>query len=582
MLFVDIETNDIKATKIWCVCAKDLDGNSYEWRRDVTFEGLQEVLDSYDKISFHNGIGFDIPILKNILNINIDQDKVVDTLVLSRLANPSKEGGHSLKAWGEYLGNYKGDYNNWLFLTDEMVAYCHQDVEVTIQTYKHLIKVLKGFSLKSINLEHEVQWIIQEQIRNGVLFNEEKAYILLGKLLEKQIILKDEVQQVFIPLPTPIREVQPKYKKDGSLSIVGLKALENPLKTVQGAFTLIEFKEFNLGSRQQIAQYLIRFGWKPKDFTDKGNIIIDEGVLAKVKDIKEALLIKEYMLVSKRISAINGKKKSNGTGGGWLTHINSDGRIHGNVNTCGAVTGRMTHSSPNMAQVPSISSPYGKESRELFIVSKNYKLVGCDASGLELRMLAHYMNDEKYTNTILTGDIHTANQNAAGLPTRDMAKTFIYGFLYGAGDAKIGEIVGKGAKEGKKLKETFLNNTPALKILRDKVLVASERGYLKGLDGRKLHVRSTHAALNVLLQGGGAIVMKKALALVYKYSKEENLDFKLVLNIHDEWQCEVKEEDSIRFGELSVKAIKDAGDYFNFRCPLDGEYKIGDSWYDTH
>ena len=113
-------------------------------------------------------------------------------------------------------------------------------------------------------------------------------------------------------------------------------------------------------------------------------------------------------------------------------------------------------------------------------------------------------------------------------------------------------------------------------------MVASERGYLKGLDGRKLHVRSTHAALNVLLQGGGAIVMKKALALVYKYSKEENLDFKLVLNIHDEWQCEVKEEDSIRFGELSVKAIKDAGDYFNFRCPLDGEYKIGDSWYDTH
>jgi hypothetical protein len=586
VLVADLESDGLldTITQTWCISCKSWP--SKEEVLTITPTNLvdfnDEFISQWDYIVFHNGIGFDHEALIKTLKICIPKEKIVDTLVLSRLANPSREGGHSLDAWGKRLGNHKGDFNDWSHFSNEMLTYCLQDTDVGCDILSLVISELQGFSTESINLEHEVQWIIQQQIRNGIYFDEQKAYILLGKLLERKVELEQRVHETFIPLPSLVRDVEPKYKKDGSLSIVGLKAIDNALTVVGGALSLIEWPEFNLGSRQQIAARLIRAGWKPKKFTEKGSIIVDEDVLEHVKGIPEAELIKEYMLVNKRAAQLNGQKKANGTGGGWLSHLQRDGRIHGNVNSCGAVTGRMTHSSPNMAQVPAVYSPYGEECRELFIAPKGYVVVGCDASGLELRMLAHYMNDSTYTDTILNGDIHTANQEAAGLPTRDNAKTFIYGFLYGAGDAKVGEIVGKGAKAGKQLKAKFLENTPALKDLREKVLKASERGFLKGLDGRKLWVRSPHAALNVLLQGAGAIVMKKALELVVQYAEEKELDFKMVINCHDEWQAEVKEDQAEMFGELSVKAIIDAGEYYNFRCPLDGEYKIGKSWKDTH
>ena len=287
-----------------------------------------------------------------------------------------------------------------------------------------------------------------------------------------------------------------------------------------------------------------------------------------MKDIPEAQLIGEYLLVQKRIAQVES----------WVDAVEDDGRVHGYVNAIGAVTGRMTHSSPNMAQVPAGYSPYGKECRACWVVPKGYKLVGCDASGLELRMLAHYMDDVGYTKEILHGDIHTANQTAAGLATRDQAKTFIYAFLYGAGDAKIGTITGGSARDGKRLKEKFLTNTPALANLRDRVGTAANRGYLTGLDGRKLWIRSPHAALNTLLQSAGAIVMKKALTILAEYAKIYNIQYKFVGNIHDEIQAEVREDQAQTFGWLAVECIKAAGVKLNLRCPLDGDFKIGESW----
>ena len=267
----------------------------------------------------------------------------------------------------------------------------------------------------------------------------------------------------------------------------------------------------------------------------------------------------------------------------WLKALGSDGRVHGKVITNGAVTGRMTHMSPNMAQVPNSGSPYGEDCRDLWTVDKGYKLVGIDASGLELRMLAHYMKDDAYTSEVVSGDIHTANQKAAGLETRNQAKTFIYAFLYGAGDAKIGKVVGAGAKEGQTLKARFLKNTPSLKELREKVgRISQTSGTLPGLDGRRLQVRSDHAALNTLLQSAGAIVMKQALVILNDELRRAKIDYRFVVNCHDEWQIEVKEGSEDIAGKLGVEAIKKAGEYFNMRCPLDGEYKIGNSWKETH
>jgi DNA polymerase-1 len=292
---------------------------------------------------------------------------------------------------------------------------------------------------------------------------------------------------------------------------------------------------------------------------------------AELVEIAKAL--KEYLMLTKRIAQIDS----------WLEALGKDGRVHGRVITNGAVTGRMTHMSPNMAQVPNSGSPYGHECRDLWTVEKGYKLVGIDASGLELRMLAHYMNDDVYTHEVVSGDIHTANQTAAGLQTRNQAKTFIYAFLYGAGSAKIGSIVGGSAKEGQKLIDSFLRNTPKLKALREKVArIYAKEGWLPGLDGRKLLVRAEHSALNTLLQGAGAIVMKQALVILHKKLRQEKIPFKMVANVHDEWQIEVQDGSANKTGMLGVEAIKEAGIMLNMRCPLDGEYKVGDSWRYTH
>ena len=421
-------------------------------------------------------------------------------------------------------------------------------------------------------MEHQVQTIIAKQVRDGWLLDQRKCYELLANLKQRKMEVEDAVQEKFKPLPNFVKQISPKYNKDGNLSTVGLKFLGDDWRNVGGDFSRIDWPEFNLGSRQQIAKHLQFFGWEPKAHTEKGNIIVDEAVLSQVTDIPEAQLIAEYLLLQKRVAQVQS----------WLDEVSDDGRVHGNVNTIGAVTGRMTHSSPNMAQVPAGYSPYGKECRDCWIAPDNYKLVGVDASGLELRMLAHYMNDEEYTNEVTNGDVHTANQKNAGLATRDLAKTFIYAFLYGAGDAKIGAIVGGSRRDGAELKEKFLNNTPPLRHLRERVAKSAKRGYLQGLDGRKLILRSEHAALNTLLQSAGAIIMKKSLTILDEYATIHNIEYKFVGNIHDEFQVEVKEDQAEKLGWLAVECIKAAGDRMSLKCPLDGEYKVGQSWAETH
>jgi len=339
------------------------------------------------------------------------------------------------------------------------------------------------------------------------------------------------------------------------------------------------FKEvrFNPSSRQQIAEKLIGLGWKPTKKTEKGSVIVDEGTLQGLK-FPEAQMIAEYFMLQKRIGQIES----------WLEVVGKDGRVHGRVITNGAVTGRMTHMKPNMAQIPNSGSPYGPECRQCWTVEEGNVLVGCDASGLELRMLAHYMKDENYVKTVTEGsskdgtDVHTVNQKAANLQTRDQAKTFIYAFLYGAGPAKIGSIVGGSSKDGQKLIDSFLEGTPALKRLRNKVSLYASEGYVPGLDGRKIWVRSEHAALNSLLQGAGAIVMKKALVLLDLRIKELGVNAKFVANVHDEWQIECSEVYADIVGKVAVQSIRDAGIAYNLRCPLDGEYKVGRNWRETH
>ena len=547
-IILDIETNTTH-DKIWCVVCRDL-------KTDVVSvftqpNSLQPYLDSVEKIVAHNGIGFDFPVLKKIWNIQVKKSQLIDTLVLSRLYNPSLEDGHSLAAWGQRLGFPKGDFTDFdNGLTDEMLQYCKQDTLVTAKLYQHLEREMKDdFSEKSKELEHQVAIIIAEQERNGFKLDERGATELLCSLKAKLEAIKVEMESIFPPRVESGRT----HKTTG-------KALADIVTP------------FNPGSRQQIAERLQEKGWKPKKHTEKGSVIVDETTLEGI-DIPEAKAIAEYLMLQKRIAQIES----------WLSAVESDGRVHGRVITNGAVTGRMTHMSPNMAQIPNSGAVYGPECRNLWIVEKGNRLVGIDASGLELRMLAHYMNDDAYTSEVVSGDIHTANQKAAGLETRNQAKTFIYAFLYGAGSPKIGQIVGGGAKEGQNLITSFLRNTPKLKALREKVSrIYSQKGWLPGLDGRKLLVRSEHSSLNTLLQGAGAIVMKQALVLLSNRLKREKIEHKFCANVHDEWQIETKEETADLVGQYGVWAIEEAGKVLTMRCPLSGEYRTGLTWKDTH
>ena len=542
---IDIETN-LKHNTIWCCSTYNLDTKEVKtWTNAQDFNKFiqQAVL-----IIAHNGISFDYPVLNRVWKTSIRLSQVRDTLVMSRLSNPSREGGHSLANLAKLVNRTKKEYDDFEGgLTDDMILYCQEDVIICGELYLYLLQELKGFSEQSIDLEHKVQAIITKQEKHGFKLDTVKAQCLLGQWKRKLSDIEQELQTIFPPIIT-----QRFSEKTG-------KQLKDDIEV------------FNPGSRQQIAKRLVEKGWKPTKHTEKGAVIVDESVLDGV-DIPEAKRIAEYLLIQKRVAQVES----------WLEFVSDERRVHGKVITNGAVTGRMTHHSPNMAQVPSSSSPWGHECRDCWTVDDGKVLVGADASSLELRMLAHYMKDESYAKEIVEGDVHTKNQLAAGLETRAQAKTFIYALLYGAGPAKIGKIVGGSAKAGQELISNFLRNTPALKSLREKVERLSEQGTLPGLDGRKLQVRSAHAALNTLLQSAGAIVMKQGLVILSSKIQQQKLNANFVANVHDEWQIECSQDDADAVGKLAVSSIKEAGEVLGLRCPLDGEYKKGTTWAQTH
>lgn len=538
---VDIETNKAWDT-IWM--AGVYHPSSGKSTSCTTADELRTALAGVDTVVGHNLLSFDLPILRRVWGFDWNRG-VLDTLVLGRLLNPSIDGGHSLRAWAERAGGeLKDSFEDFDGgLTQEMIDYCLQDCRSNWDVYEYMMRVKEdqGFSDESVELEHQVRRLTDIQEENGFAFDFQKACSLYTAHKERMLGIEQEMQETFPPI------VEERWSaKTG--------------KRLKDKVTV-----FNVGSRQQVADRLADKGATWTRQTPTGKPVVDEKSLADNAHVPEAALVLEYMTLQKRV----GMLKS------WLDAVQDDGRIHGRVNTCGAVTGRMTHSKPNMAQIPS-----EKEYRSCFVVPEGHKLVGVDASGLELRMLAHYMDDPAYTELILNGDIHTYNQQAAGLETRPQAKTFIYAFLYGAGDAKIGAITGGGAAEGAKLKAKFLKSLPALERLLRRVHKIATTGSVPGLDGRRVLVRSEHSALNTLLQSAGAIVMKQALVLASEALKDKQ--YKLVAQVHDEFQIEVPEADAEYVGETFRQAIVQAGLHFNMRCPLDGDYRIGSSWADTH
>ena len=543
---LDIETDGFDPSHIWCVGTEDIDTGETRLFLESDRLKFREFMRDVEEVLGFNVLQFDLPILDSLWGVRVPVDQVTDVLILCQLEQPGREGGNSLEAWGGRLRFPKMDMEKEDFYrgyTEDMGIYCMNDVRLTVKLYHHITSVMSGrFSKDSIRLEHQVKAITSRQEVNGFYLDEFKAMSLSADFSERLTDITEKMQEIFPP-----KEIQLKTK--------------------------VKYEPFNPGSRKQIAERLMERGWVPEKHTEKGNVVVDETTLASI-DMDEAKVLAEYLMLQKRAAQVKS----------WLEAINpKTNRVHGRVLTLQTITGRMAHASPNMAQVPAVYSPYGAECRGCWTVPSDKKaLVGIDASSIELRMLCHYMKDEDYTTQVVSGDIHTYNQQLAELPSRDQAKTFIYALLYGAGAAKIGSIIGKGAAEGQQIMDRFFLNLSSFQDLKTKVNKAAERGWIAGLDKRTLHIRTVHASLNTLLQGGSAILMKRALVIFDKLIKEQGLNAIFVANVHDEWQLEVDKDHGDMVGKLGVDAIKRAGDYYKLRCPLDGEYKVGTSWAETH
>lgn len=576
-IVLDIETN-LAHDKIHVVVTKDIDtGEVKLWK---AADNLREYLKDVSLIIGHNVIGFDAPVLNRCWKTKIRLNQVYDTLIVSRLLDPSRENGHSLEAWGQTLGFHKIDYVKvwtWLMDRDEeyrgesfdiphhglLDDYCVRDVEVTAKLYLKLVNDLKEkqFSQESVDLEHRVAAIISEQERNGFKLDQIYTTCLLTDIKSKVAGIYERMQQRWPPVT-----LERFSDKTG-------KRLKDSVVT------------FNPGSRQQIGEKLKELGWKPKEFTETGLPKVDETILANIK-IPEAQIIAEYLMLQKRISQIES----------WMEAVGKDGRVHGKVITNGAVTGRCTHSSPNLAQIPNTSSMYGAECRACWTVEEDRVLVGCDLSGIELRCLSHYMQDEEWQRELLEGDVHWKNTQAFGLvpmgtnkedtqehkDARNLSKTLTYSVLYGAGATKVGMTVGGTAKQGAKLIDNFLNNTPSLKKLKAKVDKLSAKGYVPALDGRKVWVRSEHAALNSLLQSAGAIIAKQWIVCLTDNLRAAKIDYKLLAFVHDEVCIETFGKDAEKVVDIVVKSAKQAGEILGLRCPVSAEGHIGKTWADVH
>ena len=618
-LLFDIETNGLlqELDKVHCIGIKDSEtGESMDFADQEGFKPIKaalKILEDAPLIVAHNALGFDLPAIQKVYPGWKPKGRVMDTLVMSRVVWPKDRlqdrdfalnkagklpgnliGRHSLEAFGYRLGEYKGDYDGgWEFWSPEMHEYMIQDVEVLFKLWHRIAR--ENWSPESFDLEHAVADIIYRQEAHGFAFDVESAVALHATLVQKKADIEADLLKVFPPL-----EIRTPFTPKVNSKKLGYQ---------KGVPTeKVRIEEFNPASRDHIAKRLQMLGWKPTDFTDGGKPKVDDSILSQLP-YPEAKPLATYLMLEKRLGQLAEGKEA------WLKHVGKDGRIHGRVNPNGAVTGRMTHSTPNMAQVPSGGSPYGKECRALFRAPEGKVIIGCDADALELRCLAHFMaryDDGEYVQVVLEGkkedgtDIHSVNARALGLdpkqryevaggnPTgRDISKVWFYAFIYGAGDEKLGTILGKPAgesarKEGKRSRARFLVNLPALGSLTDAVKSrAKEKNFLVGLDKRLLFVRSDHAALNTLLQSAGALIMKKALVLLDNSLKLHHRltpghDYEFVANVHDEFQIEATQDWAETIGKTAADSIRLAGEAFGFRCPLAGQYQIGKNWSETH
>ena len=544
-----------------------------------------EILENAEVLVGHNIIQYDIPAIQQVYPNFKPKGKVIDTLILCRMLYPNildldfekkrpdmpiqMYGRHSLEAYGYRLGYSKkhADMTDFSELTPELAERCVCDTELNVKLWARLQPKAESIPC-AVDLEMRFASLIALQERSGFAFDVQGALELEAEINGQLNILNERLRQRF-PFV------------DGGLFTP--RRNDSSRGYVEGA-TMCRLKELNPNSRDHIAWVLQnQLSWKPEEFTGSGKPKVDETVLSKIPGAEDFV---EILTLQKRLGQLSTGNNA------WLKLVERDNRIHGSVITVGCATARCSHVHPNTAQIPAVRSVLGKECRTLFGPGslgggRSTKQVGVDLSGIEARCLSHYLwplDDGAFANEVLNGDIHTANQKAAGLETRDQAKTFFYALMYGAGAEKLSTITGQ---DGKKLKRKYFKNMPALGKLTQMVADKAEtQGYIKALDGRKILIRSPHSSLNFLLQSAGALASKAWYIACYDEITKEGLvygkDWAFLAHVHDEIQFAVLEQHAERVGELAVRSAALAGESLGFRIEIGAEYKIGDNWAECH
>lgn len=588
-LCFDIETDGLipSLTKIHCIAARDLDDpdNVKSFKPDQIHEGLEYLLQA-DELCGHNLYGFDLLAIRKLYpDFDTTGIKITDTLVLSRLIRADLKnedfnaqwpnakdmpkrlyGSHGLEAWGYRLGIHKGDFGkttDWSEWSEEMHQYMVQDTFVTYKLWEALAP--DKWAQDSIDFEHRIAEICNRIGNAGFTFDNDKAGKLYATLAGERAELADQLAGLFPPW-TLEEEFIPKVNNKKLGYVKGVPFIKR--KTVV----------FNPNSRKHI-EFCLRqkYKWKPRYFTPSGDAKIDENTLGELPFPEAQKLARSFML-QKRLGQL---AEGNAA---WMKLVDDDGKLRHSMNSNGTVTGRATHHSPNVAQVPSIRAEYGRDCRELFTVPAGHKLIGADLAGLELRCLAHFMQDGgAYANEVVNGDIHTANMHSFGLSDRNQSKTVAYCMIYGGGDKRLGEAIGKGAKEGRALRERFMQAQPAFaQLTRAVKSTLKSRGHLIGLDGRKLFIRSEHSALNTLLQSAGALICKKWLELIDTEIQERQIPAEILGWIHDEVEVSVKEgyEDDV-CNIIQRCAVQTQAEW-RLKVPIEAECHIGANWAECH
>lgn len=626
-VILNIEANGLDPKEIWCCTTIDVEtGEEHAFRRpDIHQDDFLAYMRDVVCIVGHNALAYDWPVLSRLTRIREMgvQFNVVDTLVVSRLLDFNRAGGHSLASWSEVLAVKKTDQPPWEAYSEALVDHSMQNCRITLALYRRFLPYINSKRwASSIALEHFMVDACREIHLNGFHFNVDKAKELRYNINKELEELDRELSTAFPPRVKCVREVTPRFTKFGTLNRNDFRWAGPDLSAFTGGpFTLIEYEDFNPGSPAQIVERLNEAGWRPTEKT-KGHLQAirdkDQEKIARFKTtgwkITEANLNTlppeapaAAQLLAMRITKASRVRSLDE----WIKHVHPDSRIRGQINHIGAWTMRCSHDKPNTANIPTPqplhpkstqtaiwANKIDKELRSLWDVEEGY-LVGVDAESIQLRVLAHYMDDNRFTRSLLSGkkedktDPHSLNKVALGSPckSREASKVFIYAWLLGAGVGKVAEILECNYAEAKKSVDDFIAFYPGLKLLKSNLIPRdAARGYFEGFDGRYINIfgddqgSREHFCLAGYLQAGESIIMKRAASIWLPRLHKERLPFKWVGYIHDEYETQVYgDKDMAEYiAKIQMDSIRQAGEELNLRCPMAGSMSIGKDWSMSH